>query len=164
VGLKGTDGVLDEARRLGATPIAADRAARALVRLELCRNELTVLAAPDAMGADLALAQGFDTVVLRSGGTDSVTSAADTRAAAAELVRLGVDLILFAGGDGTARDIHEIVGDRAPVLGIPTGVKMHSAVFATSPEHAGDVAASFVCAGAGGAVRDAEVVDVDEEA
>jgi predicted polyphosphate/ATP-dependent NAD kinase len=164
VGLKGTDGVVDQARRLGATPVAADRTERALARLKLCRNELTVLAAPGAMGADLALSQGLDTVVLRSGRADVATSAADTRAAAAELVRRGVDLILFAGGDGTARDIHEIVGDRVPVLGIPTGVKMHSAVFATSPENAGDVAASFVSTGTGAAVREAEVVDVDEEA
>jgi predicted polyphosphate/ATP-dependent NAD kinase len=163
VGLKGTDGVVDEARRLGATPVAAGRAERALARLERCRDELTVLAAPDAMGADLAMSRGFDTIVLESRPPEATTTAADTRAAAAELLRRGVDLILFAGGDGTARDIHGIVGDRVPVLGIPTGVKMHSAVFATSPENAGDIAAAFVT-GAGPAVREAEVVDVDEEA
>jgi predicted polyphosphate/ATP-dependent NAD kinase len=164
VGLKGTDGVVDQARLLGATPVAAERAGRALARLERCRNELTVLAAPGAMGADLAVSQGLETVVLGSGRAEVATSAADTRAAAAELVRRGVELILFAGGDGTARDIHGIVGDRVPVLGIPTGVKMHSAVFATSPENAGDVAASFVSAGTGATMHEAEVVDVDEVA
>jgi predicted polyphosphate/ATP-dependent NAD kinase len=161
VGLKGTDGVVDQARRLGATPVAAGRAERALARLERCRHELTVLAAPNEMGADLAVSQGLETTVLESRSAEATTSAADTRAAAAELVRRGVDLILFAGGDGTARDIHGIVGDRVPVLGIPTGVKMHSAVFATSPEHAGEIAAVFV---SGGAVQEAEVVDLDEEA
>jgi predicted polyphosphate/ATP-dependent NAD kinase len=164
VGLKGTDGVVDQARRLGATPVAAGHTRRALTRLERCRRELTVLAPPGEMGADLAVAQGLDTVVLESGRAGVATSAADTRAAAAELVHRGVDLILFAGGDGTARDIHGVVGDGVPVLGIPTGVKMHSAVFATSPENAGDVAASFLTAGTGAAVREAEVVDVDEEA
>lgn len=163
VGLKGTDGVVDQARRLGATPVAAERAERALARLERC-HELRILAAPDEMGANLAVSQGLDTVVLQSGRAEAATSAAETRAAAAELLRRGVDLILFAGGDGTARDIHGIVGDRVPVLGIPTGVKMHSAVFATSPENAGDVAASFLSADTGAALREGEVVDVDEEA
>ncbi|MBA2474621.1 MAG: NAD(+)/NADH kinase, partial [Actinobacteria bacterium] len=92
------------------------------------------------------------------------TSAADTRAAAAELVRRGVDLLLFAGGDGTARDVHEAVGDRVPLLGIPTGVKMHSAVFASTPEHAGEVAASFLSAGPDAPLREAEILDVDEDA
>jgi predicted polyphosphate/ATP-dependent NAD kinase len=163
VGLKGTDGVVDQARLLGATPVAAGRAARALARLGRCR-ELKILAAPDEMGGDLAVSQGLDTVVLQSDRSAVATSASDTRAAAAELLRRRVDLILFAGGDGTARDIHEIVGDRVPVLGIPTGVKMHSAVFATSPEHAGDVAASFLSAGTAAAVCESEVVDVDEDA
>ena len=161
VGLKGTDGVVDEARRLGATPVAAGRSERALARLGRCHHDLKVLAAPAEMGADLAVSQGLDTLVLESRSAEATTTAADTRAAADELVRRGVDLILFAGGDGTARDIHAIVGDRVPVLGIPTGVKMHSAVFATSPENAGDIAAAFV---SGAAVREAEVVDVDEEA
>jgi predicted polyphosphate/ATP-dependent NAD kinase len=164
VGLKGTDGVVERARQLGATPVAAGRADRALTRLERCRRELKVLAAPGAMGADLAVAHAFDRDVLQSTGVEGATTAADTRAAAAELVRRGVDLILFAGGDGTTRDIHEIVGDSVPILGIPTGVKMHSAVFGTSPENAGEVAASFVSAGPVASVREAEVVDVDEDA
>jgi predicted polyphosphate/ATP-dependent NAD kinase len=163
VGLKGTDGpdVLERARRLGATPVAAGRTDRALGRLERCRGEVRLIAAAHDMGADLAAAHSFETEVLpRSGGA---TSAGDTRAAAAELVRRGVDLILFAGGDGTTRDIHAVVGDRLPILGIPTGVKMHSAVFATSPENAGDVVASFVAAGASARLRDGEVVDLDED-
>jgi len=167
VGLKGTDGAaaLERARELGATPVAAERTDRALARLERCPDHLTLVAAPAEMGADLVAARGFDTDVLpvrprRGGGT----SAEDTRAAAAGLARRDVDLILFAGGDGTTRDIHDVVGDRLPILGIPTGVKMHSAVFATTPENAGDVAASFVAAGPHAPLREAEVVDVDEDA
>ncbi len=169
VGLKGTDGVVDLARELGATPIAADRANRALARLERDlvfqkhKVRFEFVAAAGAMGTDLARGHGFETEALaREGGGE--TTAADTRSAADELVRRGVELILFAGGDGTARDIHDIVGDRLPILGIPTGVKMHSAVFATTPENAGAVAASFVAGGHGARLREAEVVDVDEEA
>ena len=75
-----------------------------------------------------------------------------------------VELILFAGGDGTGRDIVETVGTRVPILGIPTGVKMHSAIFATSPEAAGDLTAAHLCGPAGRRLREAEVLDVDEEA
>jgi predicted polyphosphate/ATP-dependent NAD kinase len=162
VGLKGTDGVVAEARALGATPVAEDRARRALARLRRSWTEATLVTAPGSMGARLASAEGLDAEVL-PGATRAVTTADDTRAAAAELASRGVDLILFAGGDGTTRDIHEVVADRVPMLGIPTGVKMHSGVFAATPEQAGDVAAAFV-AGPRRSLRDGEVVDVDESA
>jgi predicted polyphosphate/ATP-dependent NAD kinase len=167
VGLKGTDGadVLSRARALGAVPVAAERAERALARLEHRCPGLRLVAAAGAMGADLAVAHAFETEVLppveRENG---LTTADDTRAAAAELARREVELILFAGGDGTARDIHDVVGERLPILGVPTGVKMHSGVFATTPESAGDVVASFMASTPRGAVREAEVVDIDEDA
>ena len=91
------------------------------------------------MGGDAAREHGFETETV---DVAEETSADDTRAAAAEMERRHVDLILYAGGDGTTRDIVDAVGTRVPILGIPTGVKMHSGVFATSPEAAGDLAAS----------------------
>jgi len=165
VGLKGTDGpgAVEQARALGAVPVAADRTKRALARLERGCADLRLVAAAGTMGADLAAAHGFRTDVLAAGERERrSTTADDTRAAAAELARRRVDLVLFAGGDGTARDINDVVGERLPMLGIPTGVKMHSGVFATTPESAGDVVASFVAATPSGAVREAEVMDVDE--
>jgi predicted polyphosphate/ATP-dependent NAD kinase len=166
VGLKGTDGadVLERARSLGAIPFAAERTGRALTRLRSRNARVHVVAAAGEMGAGLASAGGFDTDVLSVGEErrGRVTTAADTRAAAAELERRGVDLILFAGGDGTARDIHDAVGERLPILGVPTGVKMHSGVFATTPESAGDVVATFMASLPRGIVRQAEVVDIDE--
>jgi len=167
VGLKGTDGAeaLERAQALGAVPVAAERAERALARLERQCDGLHLVAAAGTMGADLAAAHAFETEVLPPGHHgDRVTTADDTRAAAAELARREVDLILFAGGDGTARDIHDVVGERLPILGVPTGVKMHSGVFATTPESAGDVVASFMASTSRGPVREAEVMDIDEDA
>ena len=165
VGLKGTDGeALERAKALGAVPVSAERAERALVRLEPRCAGLSLVTAAGAMGEDLAAGHAFETEVLPpSRRGDGVTSADDTRAAAAELVRRQVDLILFAGGDGTARDINDVVGERVPILGVPTGVKMHSGVFATTPESAGDVVTSFMASKPRGPVREAEVVDIDED-
>jgi predicted polyphosphate/ATP-dependent NAD kinase len=161
VGLKGTDGpdVLERALARGAVPVSAERADRALARLHDRCADVRLVAARGRMGADLAEAHGFDTEVLPGGG--GATTAEDTRLAAAELARRRVDLILFAGGDGTARDIHAVVGDRVPMLGVPTGVKMHSGVFATTPENAGDVVGAFVGSQPRGPVREADVVDAE---
>jgi predicted polyphosphate/ATP-dependent NAD kinase len=160
VGLKGTDGAetVREALRRGARPVAQERADRAVARLERYGEQLEVVTAAAAMGADVCRSRGFTTDVLAIGAAEA-TTAADTRAAATELERRGVDLILFAGGDGTARDVVASVGRRVPILGIPTGVKMHSGVFATSPEAAGDLAASHLVARTA-ELRDAEVLDL----
>lgn len=165
-GLKGTDGtaILDEARKRGATPVAAHRTTRALKRLQSLRGEFALITCPGAMGGDAAAALGLSAILIAGAPRDD-TGPDDTKSAAAAMMRRGVDLLLFAGGDGTARDIHGIVGAAIPILGIPTGVKMHSAVFATSPENAGDIAAAFL----GGPrpnppMRDAEIMDVDEAA
>jgi predicted polyphosphate/ATP-dependent NAD kinase len=76
----------------------------------------------------------------------------------------GVDLILFAGGDGTARDILGAIDHQVPMLGVPAGVKMHSAVFGTTPANAGHLAALFLAGNPRALLRDAEVMDLDEEA
>lgn len=164
VGLKGTDGaaVLAEARQRGAEPVALPRAVRALRRLLSLRGTVEIMTCPGAMGGDAAAAVGLDVIEIASGGSRE-TGPDDTKAAAAEMMRRGVELLLFAGGDGTARDIHQVVGSAIPILGVPTGVKMHSAVFATSPESAGEIAAEF-CADPRRPFREAEVMDVDEAA
>ena len=94
-----------------------------------------------------------------------LTTPADTERAARDLLAAGVDLILFAGGDGTARNICNAVGDRVPVIGVPAGVKIHSAVYATTPAAAGDVAALYLHERpAAVQLREGEVMDIDEEA
>ena len=166
VALKGTDGAdaLRIARARGAVPVAPQRAARALARLAVDAPAVRLVAAPGAMGAELARAAGLDVEMTSGDSPAGETGAADTRAAAVEMRARGVDLLVFAGGDGTARDIHDAVGADVPLLGVPTGVKMHSGVFAASPVAAGAAAAAYLRAPGPDALRDAEIADVDEAA
>ncbi|MEU8926408.1 NAD(+)/NADH kinase [Kitasatospora sp. NPDC048545] len=162
VGLKGSDGadVQRRARELGARPEAVLRASLTLRHLPPV--ELITAAGP--MGADAATAAGLPArTVHRPAGPD--TTAADTRAAVRALVAAGARLLLFCGGDGTARDVLDALGPepRLPVLGIPAGVKMHSAVFAVHPRAAAEVATAWA-AGRGVRLEPAEVVDRDEAA
>jgi predicted polyphosphate/ATP-dependent NAD kinase len=112
------------------------------------------------MGEREAVDAGLAPTVL--GNVGAHTSAQDTRTAAVEMADREVDLLMFAGGDGTAVDVFEAVGDRVPVLGIPAGVKMHSAVFAVNPRAAGELAGQLVQDGVR-SLRRAEVMDVDED-
>lgn len=167
VALKGTDGAdtLAQARAAGATPQAPERARRALGRLALrAKPDVKIHAPTGAMGADVARQAGL-TVSPLDAAPPAETTAADTQEAAAALMRRNVALILFAGGDGTARDILDVVGDRVPILGLPAGVKMQSAVFAVSPEAAGELVA-LMARGSAEKVsfRAAEVMDIDEAA
>lgn len=90
------------------------------------------------------------------------STAADTQAAARALQAAGIDILLFAGGDGTARDICAAVGLTVPVLGIPAGVKMHSGVFAINPQAAAALLAELL-AGHWVTLDVAEVRDIDEQ-
>jgi len=163
VGLKGTDGpeILAKARELGAEPIAPLRAIRFLHMLKKLSSNIALLTYPAEMGADEVRESGLVSKVIGRITSGSTTSE-DTKHAAKDMLLEGVDIIVFAGGDGTAADLLESVGTKVPILGIPTGVKMHSAVFANTPEAAGEVAARFLCDGL--PLREAEVMDIDEDA
>ena len=172
VGLKGTDGedVYQQALALGAKPQSHNRAADALTVIANEMPEIELLTCAGAMGEDIARSCGLSPVIIGALPEEvSRTTAEDTRRAALEMQRAGVDLLLFAGGDGTARDICDAISADAisstkiAVLGIPSGVKMHSAVFALTPRRAGEIAASFLT-GEQVAVTEAEVMDTDEDA
>ncbi len=164
VGLKGTDGPAAQARarELGARPEAPARAVEALRSLAAGVREIELLSYPAEMGADEARAAGFSPIVIGE-VVSGRTSSEDTRRAALDMADRGVDLLLFAGGDGTARDVLDAVGQRVAALGIPAGVKVHSALFGTTPRDAGRVALSYVRGEIQG-TRDAEVMDSDEDA
>ena len=181
VGLKGTDNTAAEAFRRGAVPRAGDRAKAALSELLPAREEILVYTCPGAMGGDTAEEMGFQTV-LRPGtaasgaGMDSdsasmdagalpeslsATSAEDTRKLAEWFLSEQVDLILFAGGDGTARDVYQAVELSSPCVGIPAGVKIHSPVYAKNPRAAGRLALLWL-SGKLSMTQEEEVLDIDE--
>ena len=162
VALKGSDGreTLLRAIELGATPLSPQRAVAALKRLVPIKESIELITYPYDMGEEEARECGIAPVVLGS-VTRGETTSLDTRRAAKEMAAMKVDLLLFAGGDGTARDIYDAVGDRLAVLGIPSGVKIHSAVFAITPLRAGDLARMYL-QGSISLIREAEVMDIDE--
>ena len=163
VGLKGSDGqgTVEKALSLGARPEAAARTALALSHLLPLKNSLDIWTYTGDMGETVLRELGFAPKIAGSPQAEP-SSAQDTREAAEALERAGVQLILFAGGDGTARDIYEAIGARVPVIGIPAGVKMHSAVYAVSPGSAGLAAREFL-EGGRAVLKEAEVMDIDEE-
>ena len=164
VGLKGSDGadIQRRARELGAKPAATGRAVEALRRIDGLGERVALLTCATVMGEEAARECGVSPTIIAPAPGER-TTAEDTRNAAREMRRRGVDLLLFAGGDGTARDVHAAIGDSVPVLGIPAGVKIHSGVFAITPAAAGELAARFLGNGRT-PVREAEVVDLDEDA
>ncbi|MGC9346542.1 MAG: ATP-NAD kinase family protein, partial [Anaerolineae bacterium] len=163
VGLKGTDGeMVARARELGATPVTPDRTACFLSHVDH-REEITWLAAPNEMGADYLTGAGVHhTIVGEATWDEKPTTADNTRRIAREMAAgADADLIVFVGGDGTARDIYDAVGTEIPVVGVPAGVKVYSAAFAYSPKAAAGMVDAF-CEGAD--VTEAEVLDIDEAA
>jgi predicted polyphosphate/ATP-dependent NAD kinase len=163
VGLKGSDGaeIQQRAVELGAEPRAQERAREALEKLRDV-DGLQIVTCPGEMGADVVRMVGLQPAVIGEIAPGE-TTAEDTRQAAQQMKELGVDLLLFAGGDGTARDVYEAIGLEQPALGIPAGVKIHSAVYATSPASAGELARLYL-QGRVTRLREAEVMDIDEEA
>lgn len=165
VGLKGSDGpeILQKAIELGAQPESPQRAKQALEKLFTSKEDFELITYPYEMGAQEARDCGFDPVIIGS-VEKGRTTPQDTVKAALDLAEQKVDLILFAGGDGTARNIYDAIGNRdVPVIGIPAGVKIHSAVYATNSRNAGEVALMYL-QGKIKKIQDAEVMDIDEDA
>jgi predicted polyphosphate/ATP-dependent NAD kinase len=156
VALKGTDGNADEARHRGAVPHAQERAEITLHLLSTV-PDLFFVTCSGEMGENALRMCGIPSyrVAYSCPGT---STAGDTKKAVSAFLEEKVDLILFCGGDGTARDVFEIAQRTVPVLGIPAGVKMYSAVFALDPVAAAALVSQPY------SLQDAEVMDVNEEA
>jgi len=163
VGLKGTDGkLLEEAMKKGARPVAPTRARRFLKRLSKMGFDEVIVSAAGVMGCNyLKNLCSLRYTCLRIPLTDKTTSR-DTKEVCRMFVNEGIRLIVFVGGDGTARDVLDAVGKSVPILGVPAGVKMYSGVFAASPEAAADIVMNYVKGNA--SIEVAEVADADENA
>ena len=162
VGLKGTDGkaILQQAIALGAKPIATQRAETFLTELASAKKHLKLVVGAGQMGENEAQKLGYSCKVIGEAKTE--TSSEDTQSVAKGIVEAGVDLLVYCGGDGTTRDIQKAIDMKVPALGVPTGVKMHSALFAVSPQAAARVAVRYLWGGL--PLREAEVMDIDEQA
>jgi predicted polyphosphate/ATP-dependent NAD kinase len=166
VGLKGTDDIADEAARRGAVPVANARALETLeefgrlVAGSRYPSDIRWSTVAGDMGLCTLAAAGFTMIeVIHTPAGKS--SAEDTRAATRKFLAADVDLILFCGGDGTARDICAITGQTTPVLGIPAGVKMYSGVFGVTPARTAQILERHVAGAIG--LATVEVLDLDEE-
>ncbi len=159
VGLKGTDNVVEEAIKRGATEVALPRARRFLQTLKSLNSEIYFFVPSGKMGEDAFKDLRFKYEVVYS--TPQSTTAQDTRSVCEIFLREKVDMIVFVGGDGTARDVVSIVHRQIPVLGIPAGVKMYSSVFAVTPEKGAYIVDSCIRKECN--FVDSEVLDIDEE-
>ena len=166
VGLKGTDNVVKNAMKLGAEPIASTRAREFLKALKNAdlKEELKIITCPPPMGQEEAQAVGFSAEILPL-NLAIETSAEDTKNAVRLIVERKADLIVFVGGDGTARDVLDslrTINADVPVLGVPSGVKVYSGAFAVSPTDAAAIVEAF--ARNETEIAEFEIMDADEAA
>lgn len=162
--LKGSDGaeIREKALAMGAEKKANEKMARALSILDALSGQFTVVTAAGDMGASVCESLGIPFEVIYTPEQEQ-TEGEDSERAAKAMVEARVDLLLFAGGDGTARNICRMVGNDVPVLGVPAGCKIHSGVYCVSPSAAGQVVSQMI-AGELVSEMDAEVRDIDEDA
>jgi len=167
VALKGSDDVAQQALNLGATAKAQIRTKQALQKIAEFTDMFEVITINGAMGGDLCAELGFNHQCLdftdsqRLGSDILISTSDDTISAAKAIKAAGVDCLVFAGGDGTARNIFNAVEDSLVVLGIPAGVKIHSGVYAITPNAAGEVL-KLMLTNQLVSVMERDVMDIDE--
>ncbi len=162
VALKGSDGldIQQQAFKLGAQAKSQQRVKVALQEINDLRDMFDIYTVNDDMGENVVSELGFN-YHLSYQKQSEASSANDTELAVKQLTKAKVDLILFAGGDGTARNICHVIDESIPVLGIPAGCKIHSGVYALSPKAAGLLVKKFI-SGQALTLANNDVVDIDE--
>ena len=164
VALKGSDGddIQQLALQRGATPLAEQRMQQALQMLLEYKNNVHIYTAANHMGENLSKNMGFQTTVVNHNISQN-TCGDDTEQTVKSCVEQGVDIILFAGGDGTARNVfYALKGESLPCIGVPAGCKIHSSVYAVTPNHAGELL-SLIVKGRALSLTEASVMDIDED-
>jgi len=168
VGLKGTDGrdILLKAIQLGAQPNAINRARELLKELKSIKSKLRFITCPGIMGETVLKEMNFDYTCINhqifTRMEDIFDATPKHTEIASEIMKndKNLNLILFVGGDGTARDIIKIVGNDKPCLGIPAGVKVFSSVFSLNPRKASSIIIQFLYGEI--PLKKSEVLDIDE--
>ena len=159
VGLKGTDGsAYEKALALGARPVTPVRTKELIGHLRT-KEQIHLFTAPGPMGEEHI--RGTDIPYTVVGNVGKTSTAEDTKKIAGQMLNQEIELLIFVGGDGTARDIYDAVGLNRPVVAVPSGVKVFSAVFALNCRAAARMVDAFV-EGAHTVVE--EVMDIDEDA
>jgi predicted polyphosphate/ATP-dependent NAD kinase len=164
VGLKGTDGVYKKAIKLGAKPIAPKKALDMLTEfmsVESNNENILWLTCKGTMGSSELQKAGISNFRIVYEYNGEITSSEDTKKACKKFLALNVDLIVFCGGDGTASDIFKIVDKKIPILGIPSGVKMHSGVFGINTKATAKILHQFFHNSL--TLGDVEIMDLDED-
>jgi len=163
VGLKGSDGnqIRERAISLGGLKLAGEKTKNCLRQFENHFADIEVYTVSGEMGADVCAELGLDHKVIYQAAEPSFES--DTKSAVEILQQQNLDLLLFVGGDGTARNVFEVYDEQQPVLGVPAGVKIHSGVYAISAEAAGFLVRDLI-EGKMLSLIEADVVDLDEQA
>lgn len=164
VGFKGSDGKADAARKAGAEDRSGPRMSEALTHfLAMKMNDVSFVTCEGRMGSHW-LPDSFGEVTLIGGANPSTAS--DTKRAIQTMAEADVDIIVYAGGDGTTRDIvtslQEIDRDEIPLIGVPGGVKMHSGCFASSVKAAAEVLSAWLSGDL--LLASSEIMDLDEDA
>ncbi|MDG1540119.1 MAG: NAD(+)/NADH kinase [Candidatus Thalassarchaeaceae archaeon] len=169
LGLKGSDGQAELARSKGAEDRSGPRLSSMLGHFSRIHrtesSQIEWITSTGRMGTEwipVELDIGTISEVHQSPGK---TSASDTQDAVARLLENGIDLLVYSGGDGTTRDIVSSLSEsktpELPVIGVPSGVKMHSGCFASSPKAAAEVLSAWIQGDL--LVSSTEVLDLDEE-
>jgi predicted polyphosphate/ATP-dependent NAD kinase len=164
VGLKGTDGVLEQAKKLGAIPIAPKKTIQMLKEFKKNNpheNTIHWFTCAGDMGYSQLKKTGFIQIDVIYQPKSKLTTPKDTKNAAQILLKHSIDLLIFCGGDGTARDIFSVVDKTIPLIGIPSGVKMHSAVFGVTTSASAKILNDFIDNRL--TIGDVEIMDLDEE-
>jgi predicted polyphosphate/ATP-dependent NAD kinase len=159
VGLKGTDGnIYQKALKMGAKPTTPTRIIEVLSHIKQ-KEMIFMLVAPGKMGEDVIKGKSIEFEVI--GKIGEITTAEDTKRLAKQMLQEDIDLLIFCGGDGTARDIYNAIGLKKPVVAVPGGVKMYSSVFCYNPRAAAQIIDGFLEDFI--QTEDREILDIDEK-
>ncbi len=169
LGLKGSDGQAELARSKGAEDRSGPRLESMLRHFSSIHrgesSQLEWITSRGRMGTDWIPEELQTETISEVHESSGETSATDTEDAIERLLENGIDILVYSGGDGTTRDIVASLGNsqssELPIIGVPSGVKMHSGCFASSPKAAAEVLSAWLHGDL--LVSSTEVLDLDEE-